>query len=565
MKLCELRHVVNQTLEKVSKNVSCISIERFIFSAMIDEIGRKLQINVRMPQMVGQAKSNTVFYGKGVFHSFPIAWLFGAIILVSACGSGKEPLNEAQFNQVPASSEDELAIAKGFSGEVLIRSMDSIGDTKRFGYDVSGLVYVADGSGDGTLWVNHELIKPMFTSGYYGDIARLRKHIDIERAAVGATALRISRDGATWSYKRNDNLHQRLDAATEVALDSEVNGKQKARGTTANKSMLFTPWKTVLSAEAGYEQYYGDYDWATNKFTPGIFRWASFFRDDPRLYGWIVETDPVTGIAQKLTDLGRLKRNGLALELQGEQVIVYFTERDANGYLFRYVVDRSSWPVGGTLSVADLNANRWTPIIADQPSMTQVFGDDPMAVKMNLREAARIVGGTTFDNPGGLAISPIDGKLYMATASDLEIQSYHGGVLVFANDGEDFSWDTIVEGGEETGVSCPAELQFDNTGNLWVATAIPSQLMNSGVYEAFGNNSLFVLPKGQNKPVRIATMPTDARIGGMSFAENDEFLFLSVQQPGARSKSIYDFDFTSHWPDGGNAMPKSSVVVLSRE
>ena len=487
------------------------------------------------------------------------------VATVSGCGpSSKEPLNQMEFKPLAVSTADDLGLAEGFSSQVLVSSMDSLGENTRFGYDVSGLVYAGEEEGEGVLWVNHELIKPMFTSGYYGDIARLRKHIVIEQNAVGATAMKVFRDGDGWAYKIADGVHKRLSASDPVPIDQTVQEKDQARGTTANKLAAYTSMNTFLSAEAGYEQYYGEYIFGTSQYQPGIFRWASFFYDDPRLYGWVVETDLSTGASRKLTDLGRLRRNGLVLQEKGNDLIAYFTERGSNGRLFRYVTRKTDWPTGGTLYVANLEANQWMPLTLEHRRLGLLF-EDPLQLRMNLREAARAVEATTFDNPGGLAISPVNGDLYMTTANDLETQNYHGSVMVFTNSGDEFTWDTLIEGGEESGISCPAELQFDQQGNLWLASAIPSQLMNKGVYTAFGNNALFVLPNGGSAPVRIANAPVDARFGGLSFADGDQFLFMSVQQPGARSTSIWDFDFTSHWPGGGKSMPKSSVVVLSRQ
>ena len=483
----------------------------------------------------------------------------------ASCGpSTKEPLSEAIFNSVEALSADELRIAEGFTSQVLVSSMDSIGKETRFGYDVSGLAYAGEDTGEGILWVNHELIKPMFTSGYYGDIARLRSQVELEQAAVGATALKVYRDGDDWAYKVSDDAHSRISASAPIQLDKPVQEKESARGTVANKAVVYTSWGTFLSAEAGYEQYYGDYEFISGNYNAGIFRWASFFRDDPRLYGWIVETDPKTGRSKKLTDLGRVRRNGMAMEQSGSQIKVYFTSRGEDGFLFRYISQEGKWPEEGTLWVANLNLGKWVPLTLDNPVLGRLF-EDKLQLQVNLEEAARAVDATTFDSPGGLVASPAEGVLYVTTANDLNTQNYHGSVMLITSAGDSITWDTIVEGGEQSGVSCPAELQLDQQGNLWIATAIPSQLMNKGVYTSFGNNALFVLPKGETNPVRIATGPVDARFGGLSFADGDQFLFVSVQQPGALSKSIWDFDFTSHWPAGGQSMPRSSVIVLSRE
>ena len=58
----------------------------------------------------------------------------------------------------------------------------------------------------------------------------------------------------------------------------------------------------------------------------------------------------------------------------------------------------------------------------------------------------------------------------------------------------------------------------------------------------------------------IAAAPVDAEFTGPFFSPNGDTLFLSVQHPGERSSSIESL--TSNWPDGGNDIPKPSVICV---
>ena len=41
--------------------------------------------------------------------------------------------------------------------------------------------------------------------------------------------------------------------------------------------------------------------------------------------------------------------------------------------------------------------------------------------------------------------------------------------------------------------------------------------------------------------------------------------FVNIQHPGENSESATDpTQFTSHWPDGGNARPRSATVIITR-
>jgi len=64
----------------------------------------------------------------------------------------------------------------------------------------------------------------------------------------------------------------------------------------------------------------------------------------------------------------------------------------------------------------------------------------------------------------------------------------------------------------------------------------------------------------KGKVIQIASAPIDAELTGPFFAPDGETLFLSVQHPGERSKDLENL--TSHWPEGGTAQPKPSVVCI---
>ena len=66
--------------------------------------------------------------------------------------------------------------------------------------------------------------------------------------------------------------------------------------------------------------------------------------------------------------------------------------------------------------------------------------------------------------------------------------------------------------------------------------------------------------KQKGKAIQVASAPVDAELTGPWFSPDCKTLFLSVQHPGSKSKSLDQL--TSNWPDGGNSVPKSSVICL---
>ena len=107
---------------------------------------------------------------------------------------------------------------------------------------------------------------------------------------------------------------------------------------------------------------------------------------------------------------------------------------------------------------------------------------------------------------------------------------------------------------------------FDRAGNLWFTSDISGSSINKPPYEIFKNNGLFIVPRegmDEGKVIQLASAPVDAELTGPWFSPDSKTLFLSVQHPGEKSKSISDL--TSNWPDGENSIPKPSVVAITGE
>ena len=63
--------------------------------------------------------------------------------------------------------------------------------------------------------------------------------------------------------------------------------------------------------------------------------------------------------------------------------------------------------------------------------------------------------------------------------------------------------------------------------------------------------------------IQLGSAPVHAEFTGLCFSDDGRSLFLSVQHPGEYSKNIDHLE--SHWPDGGEALPKPSVIVIEGE
>ncbi|MBI4781497.1 MAG: PhoX family phosphatase [Oscillatoriophycideae cyanobacterium NC_groundwater_1537_Pr4_S-0.65um_50_18] len=64
---------------------------------------------------------------------------------------------------------------------------------------------------------------------------------------------------------------------------------------------------------------------------------------------------------------------------------------------------------------------------------------------------------------------------------------------------------------------------------------------------------------------RFLVGPRDCEVTGITESPDGKAIFVNIQHPGESSESATDpTQFTSHWPDGGNARPRSATVIITR-
>ena len=281
----------------------------------------------------------------------------------------------------------------------------------------------------------------------------------------------------------------------------------------------------------------------------------------------------------------------------------------------------------GTLYAARFDADgrgEWLPLVYDPagPLNAAAGFRDQGEVVIKCRAAADRVGATPMDRPEDVEPSPVSGRVYISCTKngsrerdpkrgsfnnreiDFGVDAANprplndfGHVIELAEDGDDatatrFRWsvfllagdprvpgsrfltrgEDLVAGRPERGdtyyagygdatqvspIACPDNLGFDPQGRLWIVTDAESNLI--------ANNGCFVVPtagpdRGQLR--QIASGPVGSEICGCEFTPDGRTLFLSIQHPG--EGGTID-DPISHWPDGGDQPPRSSVVAVTRE
>ena len=165
---------------------------------------------------------------------------------------------------------------------------------------------------------------------------------------VGGSIVRIREEDGKWRVVQNDSHNRRITAKTPIKLNWEnsIKGKNTVIGTHSNCSGGVTPWRTFLTCEENYDQFYGETEYANDGSTShrkSFYGWESFYDYPPEHYGWVVEIDPKDGSAQKHVALGRFAHECCTLfQLKDERIVAYSGDDKENEHLYKFISSESS-------------------------------------------------------------------------------------------------------------------------------------------------------------------------------------------------------------------------------
>jgi hypothetical protein len=513
-----------------------------------------------------------------------------ALFLLVGVGSGvltscSNPLENTDFKTLgfkPLSpkTDDDLILADGLEYRVLLSWEDHLNAEEKFGFnnDFTSFYPLENKKDEGILWVNHEYVHPMFVSGYTSGEKRTKKQVDLERLEVGGSLVHIKKGENAWEVVEGSKYNRRLNATTKIPFVAlrPIDGSSFAVGTLGNCAGGQTPWGTFLSAEENYQHYYGEFEHRSSDRLPGWLSWNEFYDQSPRHYGWVVEIAPLTGEAKKLTALGRISHESATFaRAKDGRAVIYSGDDKAIEFIYKFISDSKDSLETGELFVANLKEGKWLSLDRSKSKVLQAEFDDQLDVLIHCRKAGRLLGATPCDRPEDIEINPRNGDVIVALTNNYDKKNwedpknnFYGSLLKISEKGEDsdslvFTSETLVMGGRETGLACPDNLCFDRRANLWVTTDISGSVIEKKAYKGFGNNALHYIPMSgpyAGQVFQVASAPVDAELTGPTFAPDGETLFLSVQHPGEKSKSLKNL--TSHWPNGGDKLPRSSVVQI---
>lgn len=340
---------------------------------------------------------------------------------------------------------------------------------------------------------------------------------------------------------------------------------------------------------------------------------ADDFRNEPHAFGWMVEIDPMDpdSVPVKRTHLGRFAHEGVifAPAVEGQPVVAYSGDDSRFEYIYKFVSRRpfdaatadGSLLDEGTLYVAKFNddgSGEWLALAPGQNGLTPENGFADLAdILVNTRSAADHVGATKMDRPEWGAVDPQTGDVYFTLTNNTRraegdehpanprANNSFGHIIRWQEEGthagERFAWDLFVLAGdqddsrdlagnalvEDNIFASPDGLWIDADRRVWIQTDISESEMNTGIYEVFGNNQMLVANPETGEIKRFLTGPVGQEITGVVTTPDQRTMFVNVQHPGATTTedAFAEGRFTSHWPEGGSAIPRSATLVITRE
>ncbi len=118
--------------------------------------------------------------------------------------------------------------------------------------------------------------------------------------------------------------------------------------------------------------------------------------------------------------------------------------------------------------------------------------------------------------------------------------------------------------------ACPDNMFIDSSHRVWISTD-----GSDYVFEDC-NDCVMMTPVASERPrpiKRFLVGPVGSEICGPLMAPDERAFFCAIQHPGANNVAGVDFSTlrwqgaapTSHFPDGGDAWPRSAVIVITRD
>jgi secreted PhoX family phosphatase len=374
----------------------------------------------------------------------------------------------------------------------------------------------------------------------------------------------VSVDGGYQSRRLADGALCQISGPVAATIGATV------QGILGPKAGGATPWGTALLAE-------GDPALWLARLAGVGFGFADP-ADAPR-FGWVAELNPLDPAAfpVKRTALGRFARAGIAAtQTPDGRPVIFMTQDDPAGFLFRFIGTSAGNLDSGTLSVAQISYSdiHWLDLGSDIPTLAGTIS------------AAAAAGASAFDAPGGIAIAPGNAAIYLACAGnpardanstnalnpragddnghilvftppngDATAKSFTGNLAIAAGNPATAQF-TQYTAGSQGWFRKPRTLNLDAQGQLWIGTDQEGATTDTA-------DGLFTMQTAGPSPFLISTAylaPIGAAIGGAAFDPANRTIFAAVRHPGATPSASFNFPAT-RWPTLAPDMPPLTTLI----
>ena len=102
----------------------------------------------------------------------------------------------------------------------------------------------------------------------------------------------------------------------------------------------------------------------------------------------------------------------------------------------------------------------------------------------------------------------------------------------------------------------PDGLAFDSMGNLWIQT--DGKYSDKDDFEGMGNNQMLLADPESGQIKRFLVGPKECEVTGITWSTDKKTMFVGIQHPGEKNPE------KCHFPDGGNSVPRSAIVAVTR-
>jgi len=333
--------------------------------------------------------------------------------------------------------------------------------------------------------------------------------------------------------------------------------------------------------------------------------------------GYITEIDPYdpNSTPKKRTAMGRFKHENAEIVVNSDGKVVGYMGDDERGeFLYRFVSDGLYTAAGdnsdllesGTLYVAKFEADgtgKWLELSEAATGMSKP------EICIYTRMAASKVGATTMDRPEWVVANPAKAEVYCALTNNKNrgkkpnaggdptpaegpnprVGNNFGQIVRWRpadgdHTAEGFAWDLYVTAGNPTTTpedlkgkkegdepfaqddgsaninagnmfNSPDGLAFSENGLLFIQT--DGNYTNKGQFAGMGNNQMLVGDPATGEIRRFLVGPNECEVTGAAWSADQKTLFVGIQHPGEKGNS--------HWPGGGDSVPRSAVVAITRD